>query len=407
MVQNRYFFHAAGFDPSGLAVRHRGFCRETARFATTWNVTASVSRLREPDADGGHWTMTTGAPGWQVRTSFECLDWSDIVRADLARPLPRRLWQAAVAFVDFVGSGTATRYFSAHWKYGIFFLVPFLDTMLFAAVALAAGGYVAFALPSAIFGAVAAALVTAFGFALLMRWPGKRWGVGQALADWVFAREYMRHLRPDMDARIDAFAGRLVACACRPDIDEIIVTGHSLGATIVLDAVSRALDRDPEFGRRGPQLCILTIGATIPKLALHPKGEWLRAKARRIAADASLAWAEYQARDDVISFYRFDPVRLCRIVEGGERPLVRRVQIHDMLGKATARRMRFRFMRRHYQFVMANEQRTIYDYFMLMGGPAPFRQTIHQANGPADLYAADGSLNEPPGASRQKSPQPQ
>jgi len=239
-----------------------------------------------------------------------------------------------------------------------------------------------------------------------MRWPGKRWGVGHALADWVFAREYMRHLRPDIDARIDAFAGRLIACAGRGDIDEIVVAGHSLGATIVVDAVSRALDRDPEFGRRGPQVCILTMGATIPKLALHPRGEWLRTKARRVADAAALAWAEYQARDDVISFYRFDPVKLCRVGEGGERPLIRRVQIHDMLGKATARRMRFRFMRRHYQFVMANERRTIYDYFMLIGGPAPFPRTIRLANGPADLYAADGSLNEPAAASRHESLEP-
>ena len=407
MVQNRYFFHAAGFDPSGLAARHRGFCREAARFASTWNVTAAVSGLREPDAEHGHWTMMTSGPGWRVRASFECLDWSDIVRADLARPLPVRMWQATGAFIDFVGSGTAWRYFAAHWKYGMFFLVPFLDAVLFAALAIAAGGYVAFASPSGFLGAIAAALVTPFGFALLMRWPGRRWGVGQALADWVFAREYMRHLRPDVDARIDAFARRLAACASRPDIDEIVITGHSLGATVVLDAVSRALGHDPQFGRRGAPVCILTIGATIPKLALHPKGEWLRAKAQRIAAEARLAWAEYQARDDVISFYRFDPVKLCRIVEGGERPLVRRVQIYDMLGKATARRMRFRFMRRHYQFVMANERRTIYDYFMLIGGPAPFRHTIRQANGPADLYGADGSLNEFLGAIPQKSPGPQ
>ena len=47
-------------------------------------------------------------------------------------------------------------------------------------------------------------------------------------------------------------------------------------------------------------------------------------------------------------------------------------------------------MRLHYQFVMANEQRAAYDYFMLMCGPAPFRQTVTQPNGPADLYDADG-----------------
>jgi hypothetical protein len=68
------------------------------------------------------------------------------------------------------------------------------------------------------------------------------------------------------------------------------------------------------------------------------------------------------------------------------------VQIYEMVKPETLSRIRFNFMRLHYQFVMANERRTAYDYFMLMCGPAPFRQTIESPNGPADLYAADGSL---------------
>ena len=48
----------------------------------------------------------------------------------------------------------------------------------------------------------------------------------------------------------------------------------------------------------------------------------------------------------------------------------------------------------HYQFVMANERRTVYDYFMMMCGSAPFARTIVQPNGPDDLYAADGSLRD-------------
>jgi hypothetical protein len=48
-------------------------------------------------------------------------------------------------------------------------------------------------------------------------------------------------------------------------------------------------------------------------------------------------------------------------------------------------------MRMHYQFVMANERRAVYDYFMLICGPAPFRRIIAEPDGPAGLYRADGS----------------
>ena len=67
-----------------------------------------------------------------------------------------------------------------------------------------------------------------------------------------------------------------------------------------------------------------------------------------------------------------------------------------MLSAPTLRRLRFSYMRLHYQFVMANERRAAYDYFMLMCGPAPFRRTIEAPNGSDDLYAEDGSLREGP-----------
>jgi len=81
--------------------------------------------------------------------------------------------------------------------------------------------------------------------------------------------------------------------------------------------------------------------------------------------------------------------------EGGGGPIIRRVQIHQMLSAPTLRRLRFSYMRLHYQFVMANERRAAYDYFMLMCGPAPFRRTVTQPNGVADLYGADGAYAAP------------
>jgi hypothetical protein len=395
MVEKRYFFHVSGFDPYDAAAQYRRFTREVARFASTWKVRG---RVFAPHGNGVHWTVNTQAPDWRVVTSFELLDWSDIVRGEIQRPSGRRLWAGAATFADLVLSGTALRYFIANWRYGMFFLVPFLTVFLFAALAISAADYAgtatAAALMSTSWGVTAAVAAAVLVFAALMRWPGERWRIHEALADWIFARNYMLGRHPEMNARIEAFAARVMACARRADADEIIIAGHSLGATIAVDVLARAFDRDPALGRRGPKLCLLTVGATIPKLALHPRGAWLRERARRLAAEPSLAWAEYQARDDFICFYKFDPVKLTRLDDSPGGPVIRRVQIHQMLSAQTLRRLRFNYMRLHYQFVMANERRAAYDYFMLMCGPAPFARTIMQPNGPADLYGADGSYAE-------------
>jgi hypothetical protein len=397
MVSKRYFLHASGFDPYDAVAQHRRFLRETARFATTWSVSTQVSALQQNGTSDSRWTVTTRAPGWQVTTEFVLLDWSDIVRDEIRRPAGVKLLSGLTVLADLVGSGTAWRYFRANWRYGMFFLVPFLNLFLFGAAAIVAGwqagAALAAALSSSIAGAATAIAVAAAVFAALMRWPGERWRVGQAMADWIFARDYMLSRRPDMIARLDDFAARIIACARSSDAEEIVVAGHSLGAVIAVDALARAFACDPVLGRRGPKLALLTIGAVIPKIALHPCGAWLREKVRRLAAEPSLAWAEYQARDDFISFYKFDPVKLVPIDDRRppEELIVHRVQIHRMLAEPTRRRLRFRYMRLHYQFVMANELRTAYDYYMLMCGPAPFRRTVTAVDGPAGLYGVDGS----------------
>jgi len=446
MVPKRYFLHASGFDPYDSVAQYRRFVREVARFAATWNVKAQVSAIHRAGVPDGHWTVTTQAPGWQVVTVFELLDWSDIVRGELKRPAARRLAEGLATFAEFISSGTAWRYFTANWRYGMFFIVPFLNVFLFAALAILAADYVGTAVAAALasmLGGIAAGVAAAvLVFAALMRWPGERWRVPQALADWIFAREYMLGRHPKMNARIEAFVAHVVACARRADVEEIVIAGHSLGAMVAVDVLARAFDRDPALGRHGPKLNLLTVGATIPKLALHPRGAWLRESVRRLAAEPSLTWAEYQARDDFISFHKFDPVKLTRLPpprqagkgqsicppalplplpsrlagergvgagegrEGGDGPIIRRVQIHEMLSALTLRRLRISYMRLHYQFVMANERRAGYDYFMLMCGPAPFRRTVTQPNGPVDLYGADGAYAAPslPAASAGETP---
>lgn len=397
MVRKRHFFHVPGFDPFDAAYQHRRFVRESTRFQATWNVSVTISELRDPDRGEGHWTVVTNAPGWTVATCYEILYWHDIVCADLRRPELSRYGKAVVTFVDFIGSGTVGRYFVASWRYAIFFFLPFLNVITFAAITVTAGWCVGALFDNFMVRAATIIAVAVLLFALSRRWPGKLWRVNQGLADWIFARDYMLRRRADLDARVDAFADRVVARARHDGVDEIIIAGHSLGATLVIDLLARALARDPDLGKHGPKLGVLTIGATIPKLALHPAGGWVREAARRVAAEPSLPWAEFQARDDIISFHKFHPVLLTRVKDAKDAtpPVIRRVQLHEMLSEAAFRRYRLNIMRLHYQFVMANERRAAYDYFMLICGPAPFWLTVNKANGPIDLYAADGSLREP------------
>ena len=405
MIARRHVYHLAGYDPVDAEALHRRFGRQLDIFRRTWNVTAALGPLEKPD--GQHvacWSVGTQGPDWQVEAVHEIWRWDDIVRADFLRPLPVRLAKAAVAYADFIVTGTMFRYVMANQRYAIFFLFPLLALVLFAA-----GGWLAASLLISVLGLTGpVAILAGIGsgvaaFLILLRWPGARWRVQQLLDDWIFARDYLFGRRPDAEARLDEFAQALVARVQAGGVDEIVIVGHSLGAMFALDVIVRALARDPDLGRHGVPVCVLTIGATIPKFALHPSANRIRDTIARVVAEPSVAWVEYQSRADTISFYRFDPVALKRI--SGDRldgkPVIRRVQIHDMLSPESFARYRRNVLRLHYQSVMANERRAPYDYYLMVCGPVAFADWTMAPLGFLDCVSEAGALA---GGNRDRAP---
>jgi hypothetical protein len=160
--------------------------------------------------------------------------------------------------------------------------------------------------------------------------------------------------------------------------------------------VARALERDPDIGRRGPPLILLTLGSIAPGAALHPKAARLRAITARLAAEPSILWVDCQSRADIMNFWDFDPVEGIGAHVGGTRcnPWIWMLRFRDMLSPQFFRRLRFHFFRLHYQFIMANDRRARYDYFMLLTGPVPVATWARHDYETLTAFAADATLAE-------------
>jgi pimeloyl-ACP methyl ester carboxylesterase len=399
VVRRRHVYHVAGYDTIDAGAQYQRFARGLDIFRRTWQVDAILSELeRSNEPPRTRWRTTTRAVDWQVEAVHEVLAWDDIVRLDFTRTMPARLFKAALAYFDFIATGVFLRYIVASPRYAVFFLFPLFSLAMFAAAA----WYLAHLLTAStgLTGIGAGLVGLSAGvavFVVLLRWPGRGWRVQHLLDDWIFARDYIYDHRPDVDARLDCFAEMLSARSHETALDEIVIVGHSLGAMLALDVLVHTLVRDPGFGRRGPAICLLTVSATIPKFTLHPRAEHLRCKITRVVAEPSIAWAEYHARDDSISFYKFDPVALERLrgdrIDG--KPIIRRVQIHDMLQPDTFARHRRNVLRLHYQSVMANDKRAPYDYYLMACGPIPFLRWTTAASGFLDFVGASGIFLDP------------
>ena len=396
-VKKRCVFALAGYEPVAPEREHARFTREIRRYERTWSVTSKVSEMAVArDGAAAFWKVETRGPNWAVETEYRSLRWDDFITDDSKASDWVRVPRALAAFGDFIISGTVFRYFRANWRYGLFFLYPLLILVGFAALAVwAATAVMAFAGLHEPLSFIATAIPAFAIFAMLVRFAGPRLMLAYILDDWIFAHRFVRRTRKGFSERLEVFAQDIAAKLRSQDADEIIISGHSLGAAIMLSVVDRALQLVPEFGAKGEQLCLLSTGSSLLKVALHPAAPWLVDAMLRVARSSSIFWVEYQSVVDVISFYGENPVTTLTRAPS-DKPILHRLRIRDMLDDAVYKRFRGNFFRLHRQFVMGNDKRYFYDFFMICCGPNTLPAQAANPQAMLASFAPDGRLLDSP-----------
>jgi hypothetical protein len=393
VVKKRSVFFLGGYEPIPPERQRERYIRELARSGRVWGANTEVGPL-EPAAERmiGTWRIAARGPNWSTDATYNSLLWHDIVLADFARPTWQRLYRAVIAFGDFILTGTAFRYFSVNWRYGLFFAYPVLLLLGFVALAAYAASFLpALGVPLPWLSVPLAAVAI---FALLMVWPGRFLLLDYMMDDWIFGHELVHRSRAGFEQRLDGFAQELAETLRRGDHDEVIFAAHSLGCALKVAVVDRALQLVPDFGKNGARLSLLSTGSSLLKIAFHPKGGWLREATARVSANPAIFWIDYQTMADPISFYNVDTLKVLSLPDTG-RPMIRRVHIRDMLDAATYRRFKANFFRLHRQLVMGNEKRYFYDYYMICCGPLPLETRVLKPETVVPSFAPDGSLIDP------------
>jgi hypothetical protein len=192
---------------------------------------------------------------------------------------------------------------------------------------------------------------------------------------------------------------RLQALVQANDADEIVVVGHCSGGPLAVELVARALRSDPDVGRRGPRVVLLTIASIAPTVAFHPSATRMRASIQRIATEPSVEWIDCQSRTDAIHISDFDPASDIDAKTGRTRcnPLVWQLRFRDMLPGDALSRIRTRLFRLHFQFIMANQLRAPYDYFMIACGPVPVSEWARRQRDVVAQFSPEGRFLENPG----------
>jgi pimeloyl-ACP methyl ester carboxylesterase len=180
---------------------------------------------------------------------------------------------------------------------------------------------------------------------------------------------------PALERRLDDFAARVVELALRPDLDEVLVVGHSSGSMLAVSVMARALETKPALlGKRTP-LALLTLGQCIPVLSYQPEAGHFRKELARLRRAAGLVWIDFTAPPDGCCFALMDPTEVCLdggpptidLSPGGPKRLSPRFA--NSFSPERYRQIRRDKYRCHFQYLMATELPASFDYFSVTAGP--------------------------------------
>ena len=400
-VQHRHIIYVQGYDPRGLAQYYRMFRTELRKFGKLYQVDATVSRPQsEPDGETASWAIETNGPDWQTHTHYDFLRTEDFIQSDLAWPIWRTVFRAMAIYWRLVFSGTITRFWKAHWRFATFISYPhfllFIEALVSAGIAFAFGwGLEALGIPAFLSIAAAIAMFVA-ALGTILKTTENLTYLLYLLSDTIWTWEFSHGDRPEWDARIGRFAQHLVDVARNSNAEEIVVVGHSSGSFLGIEILAQALALDPDLGRHGPRIVLLTLGGNFPIVGFHKAANRFRDNLRQLAVEPSIDWIDCQSRKDVMNFYPFDPIAGHGIDAGASRrgPTIVPVRFRDIIKPEHYSVFRWKFFRVHFQFVMANERPHPYDFFMIVCGPVPLPERMAHPDTALEIAVGEPAARE-------------
>ena len=367
-VTKRLVFYFSGFDPRGPSHYHTLYGEQAKLHAPLNGLNLEVGKRRRSGKLANAWTITSN--GGETVTDYEFLRWDDIIR----NRWPKNEWQllksAVPTYWVFFKANLVGQLLKIAWPSALtvsYPIIAFLGLLLLGLMLAAAA---AAAFPWWVGIPLAAGVLV--GTILLGRWLDDRFRsfwllrVYGAMQPWAYGKI------PELDERIREFAKDIVEKIRVSEADEVLVVGHSVGSILTVPLVAEILKLEPELGMQRQIFGLVSLGNCLPLVSLLPGSKQLRDDLKTVASAPGVRWLDFSARRDGASVTMVDPLKISGISRPKNSPVrpqqfpVRIVKMFPPDVYAVIKKDIFRI---HFQYIMAGELLTDYDFFAITAGP--------------------------------------
>ena len=385
-LQKRRVFYLSGFDPRGARHYHQLYASEAQKQSALNGGAFSVGPRSKTTAHFSSWPVHATWENHTVTCEYEFLGWDDLVRRQWQKNTAAILLRSVSFYITFLWTVGAKTVRSLSHNAFLTGILPLLLLVLLPSIALVCGFGLFKSLASLPIGSTAAGCVGAALAALLLFGSFRlleRLGFLWLLRTYAYMDRWSKESFPELHERIEAMADHILARHAAAPAEETLIIGHSVGSIVAVCVVARVLAKSatPTPGATNPQdlsgFHFLTLGNCIPLLSLMPRAADFRSRLAALAHDPRIPWSDVSAPPDPLCFFQTNPFQVSRIAcARAGYPRLCAARVFRMFTPATYRGLRWNKVRIHFQYLMAAELATGYDFFLLTAGPRPVEETL-------------------------------
>ncbi|MBB2794627.1 UNVERIFIED_ORG: hypothetical protein GGD58_003509 [Rhizobium pisi] len=379
LIKKRVVLHFPGFEPlDGLAHRAR-YERSAKQSSAVWGYSLALGKPDDGSDPLSFEVTTSGAapestPGagtasasWQTKSRIHMVDHDLFVRRLRNGNTLSQIVAGFRSCTQIMLEGGMRGYFRHAWRFGLFFVFPFLLTALaIALTALIAVAPYSLGFPPWHMLWSGPLALCFFIFAFLPF--SERFHTLHLFADWAMAVALGRMHRADFNDWLEDRASA-VRKALDEEADEYVISSHSMGSSVAAHVIGILLEREPEIFK-GKRVVFASLGSAILQCALLSSATVLRARVGRIAHCPEISWLDVQCLTDSINFYKVPVVAASGHADAPQAKMIL-IRVKQMLTRERYRRIRRDQLRVHRQYVLGPDLQASFDFTLMTSGPMP------------------------------------
>lgn len=369
---NKRIYYISGFDPRGSRFYHRLFREESKKSELISGGKISTGKRKVIDDVVTQWQVDSVWNGESYKTDYRIMTWDDVMKHYWISAL----WMLILKSIPMYFNHIKIRLFPKFKKAGNGPYICSIYPLLFSFASLlliALFGFITYFLTFSLFKqmwlAIAASASVMYFFVKYATRLGEKLSVWWILQTYFFISRWAEKPLPELDEKMRAFAEKIIHDQAESPVDEIILVGHCVGSMLAVQVMANIVGLQHD-GLKG-KLSVMTMGQCIPYLSYAPTATHYRKVLQTFANNQHYPWFDMGARADPLCFQQVNPAIAEGINLDNEKVPNRFViKPYEMFEAEKYKALKQNKLRIHFQYLMAADIKTDFDYFEIVTGSA-------------------------------------